>query len=55
MVAVWADDEERFEEAETSGAGKGVFEANMAIARNVSYAWRCKSRRTVKSMQIVLG
>jgi hypothetical protein len=54
MVAVWADDEERFEEAETSGAGKGVFEANMAIARNVSYAWRCKSRRTVKSMQIVL-
>jgi hypothetical protein len=55
MVAVWADDEERFEEAETSGAGKGVFEANMAIARNVSYAWGCKSRRTVKSMQIVLG
>jgi hypothetical protein len=38
MVAVCADDEERFEEAETIGAGKGVFEANIAIARNVSYA-----------------
>jgi hypothetical protein len=38
MVAVCADDEERFEEVDTSGAGKGVFEANIAIARNVSYA-----------------
>jgi hypothetical protein len=37
-VAVWADDEERFEEAETSGAGKGGLEANIAIARNVNYA-----------------
>jgi hypothetical protein len=36
-VAVWADDEERFE-AETSGAGKGGLEANIAIARNVNYA-----------------
>ena len=33
-ICVWADEEERFEE-ETSGAGKGVFEANIAIARTV--------------------
>ena len=37
IVEVWADEEERFEEVEAS-AGKGVFEANIAIARNVSYA-----------------
>ena len=37
MVAGCADDEERFEEVETSGAVKGL-EANIAIARNVSYA-----------------
>jgi len=47
MVEVWADDEERFEETETSGAGKGVFEASIAIVRNVNYAWRQASRRTV--------
>ncbi|PMD28261.1 hypothetical protein NA56DRAFT_696022 [Hyaloscypha hepaticicola] len=35
MVAGCADDEERFEEVETSGAGKGL-EANIAIARNES-------------------
>jgi hypothetical protein len=38
MVVVCADDEERFEEVETSGAGNGVLEANIAIARNVNYA-----------------
>ena len=34
-LCVWADEEERFEEEETSGAGKGVFEANIAMARRV--------------------
>jgi hypothetical protein len=36
MVEVWTDDEERFEDPETSGAGKGVFETSIAIARFVN-------------------
>jgi hypothetical protein len=36
MAELWAD-EDMFE-VERSGAGKGVLEANMAIARNASYA-----------------
>jgi hypothetical protein len=47
-VEVWADDVERFEDPETSGAGKGAFEASIAIARNVNYAWRRKSMWTVE-------
>ncbi len=34
------DDEERLEEEEPSGAGKGVFEANMAIVNVAASAWR---------------
>lgn len=37
IVAV-CDDEERLEELWAIGAGKGDFEANMAIVRNTSYA-----------------
>jgi hypothetical protein len=38
-IVVCADDAERFEEFDTMGAGKGDFEANMAIVRNASYTW----------------
>ena len=40
MEELCADEAERVDEEDCSGAGKGVFEANIAIARNVNYAWR---------------
>lgn len=44
-IAVCADDAERFDEFDTMGAGKGDFEANMAIVRNASYTWRFERKR----------
>lgn len=36
---VGCEEEERFEGVETSGAGNGVFEANIAISMCISYTW----------------
>ena len=39
MEELCADEVERVDEEDCSGAGKGVFEASIAIMRNVNYAW----------------
>jgi hypothetical protein len=45
MEELCADEAESVDEEDCIGAGKGVFEANIAIVRNVNYAWRLEDRR----------
>jgi hypothetical protein len=49
-------EEDRFEEEEVRGAGKGVFEANMAIVRRVNNSWGwCGEWQDVESDSVRKG